>query len=624
MKKTLIASFILAAVVLGTALGTAPAGVGAQSMYFAGYNARPVWDKLPNVSVLQGQTITTSVQATDDNGDVLTYALVNGPANASFNPVTRIFTFTPAQNQLGSFPVIISASDRVNPATIGSFYVNVTNAFGHYQYAGGGDYDRYYNQAPYFTSTNSYYAASSGSEVNFVVQANDPEGQAVRYSVDGLPSGASFNAETRRFSWTPLRNQRGVYTLVFSATDGGATSVPFNVTIVVDGGVYNANPIALPQVPTTGYVGSVNYGYNTLAPVSSYYGNTTQPYFVTSPATLATAGTIFRYDARAISSQGRQLVYRLVVAPEGAYLNESTGAIAWAVPANAANDQQAQFTVTATDGYSAMATQSFTVAITGGRPTVTTIVNQSPRVSYVPAPQRSVDYTYNVASANRQTVSVVTGRTVVPTNYTYYGANAYGALTVPTTAVEVQVFNTAVRVNADRETIVSWDTSKPARGEVVFGYASQSRGADLNRTILNYDFTTGQLAGASTRHEASLGRLEIGRTYYLRVIARADNQTNISREIVFIPMTTENGQIQVQQRDGAASAIGTLGGFLTSGGFLFFLLLIVIGLIVYLIALNRPRAAHASEEGIPALHLRHEDADDHGDSRNHSNASAHH
>jgi hypothetical protein len=142
-------------------------------------------------------------------------------------------------------------------------------------------------------------------------------------------------------------------------------------------------------------------------------------------------------------------------------------------------------------------------------------------------------------------------------------------------------------VSAAKEMIVSWDTNKPTTGEVVFGYSSQTRGADLDRTILNYDFTTGQVGGSATRHEANLGKLSTNQTYYLRVISRADNQTDISREIVFIPMATSGGSIVIEQSEGAASAADSLGAFLVSGGFLSFLLLVIIGLIIYLIVLGR-------------------------------------
>jgi hypothetical protein len=275
------------------------------------------------------------------------------------------------------------------------------------------------------------------------------------------------------------------------------------------------------------------------------------------------------------------------------------------------------------------ATQTFVVTVQGGTPKVTTVSTPAKQVvRYVETAPVStiatnVSYVGEYYPTNGRVVTVSAGRVVPPTNYRYaaniydssYAANAYGAVAVlPASSVSIDTFNISVRVNTSKEMIVSWDTNKPTRGEVVFGYASQSRGSDLDRTILNYDFTTGELSKVGTRHEANLGRLSLDRTYYLRVVSRADNQTSISREIVFIPMASDDGRILIDQRDGAASATSSLGNFLVSGGFLFFLLLIVLGLIVYLIVISRRPYAYGVGGGSahnlhePELHIAHHDA----------------
>ncbi len=594
MKKSIRTSLVVGSLVLLTVITSAPALVGAQAYYNygTGYNARPYWNTVANMSVVQGQSLSASVQAIDENGDPLTYTLIQAPQGASFNSPSHLFTFTPNFNQLGSFPVTISATDGKSQPVNVTFYVNVSTDYGHSVYGGGDSYG-YYNQAPYFTNTNSYYVASSGSTLNFYVTAIDPEGQLIRYSASGLPAGASFNNENHQFTWTPISGQRGTYALTFYATDGNATSVPLNVSIVVDGGsanYYANNNQYYPNNQVVTQYSTNTYGYNTNA--NYYSGNGC---IASTPATYAIAGQTYIYAARACNANGYSTMYQLLVAPTGAMVDSQSGLVSWSVPANAVN-QDYQFVLSARTNYSSEPVlQKFAVTVSGGTPVVTTVNNpvrnvvryiQTPAAAPVaPAPTPVV---YYPTAINGQTVNVTAGRVVPPTNYQYYGATAYGAMApMPATAVDISTFNIAVRVSTDRQMIVTWDTNKPTRGEVVFGYSSQSRGPDLDRTILNYDFTTGQLSSLDTRHEANLGMLDLNRTYYLRVISRADNQTDISREIIFIPMTTQEGKIIVNQSEGAASASAALGNFLTSGGFLFFLLLIVIGLIVYLIMISR-------------------------------------
>ena len=73
-----------------------------------------------------------------------------------------------------------------------------------------------------------------GSALSFTVTATDPDGDAVVLSATDLPSGASFDAGTGEFSWTPLSGDAGSYSVTFSATDG-IDSVSESITIAVGG-----------------------------------------------------------------------------------------------------------------------------------------------------------------------------------------------------------------------------------------------------------------------------------------------------------------------------------------------------------------------------------------------------
>jgi polygalacturonase len=62
---------------------------------------------------------------------------------------------------------------------------------------------------------------AAGSLLQFTVVASTPAVDAkLRYSAANLPSGASFDAVTRTFSWTPSPRQAGVHTVTFTADDG--------------------------------------------------------------------------------------------------------------------------------------------------------------------------------------------------------------------------------------------------------------------------------------------------------------------------------------------------------------------------------------------------------------------
>src|SRR5688572_31136188 len=62
--------------------------------------------------------------------------------------------------------------------------------------------------------------------------ATDADSDALTYSTTQLPAGASFDATTRTFSWTPGYTAAGSYPVTFIVSDG-ALSDSEPITIVV-------------------------------------------------------------------------------------------------------------------------------------------------------------------------------------------------------------------------------------------------------------------------------------------------------------------------------------------------------------------------------------------------------
>jgi hypothetical protein len=75
---------------------------------------------------------------------------------------------------------------------------------------------------------------NEGEQLQFVVSASDPEGDMITYGASGLPTGATFNPDTRIFSWTPGYSQSGLYpNITFTASDGSLTT-PITIQINVN------------------------------------------------------------------------------------------------------------------------------------------------------------------------------------------------------------------------------------------------------------------------------------------------------------------------------------------------------------------------------------------------------
>ena len=89
------------------------------------------------------------------------------------------------------------------------------------------------NYPPVWTATIEDQSVDENRTLTFTVPAAaDTDGTVLTYSTDPLPAGASFNPETREFSWTPDYTQAGVYPIVFKVSDGeNVVSEEMSITV---------------------------------------------------------------------------------------------------------------------------------------------------------------------------------------------------------------------------------------------------------------------------------------------------------------------------------------------------------------------------------------------------------
>ncbi|MBU6214516.1 putative Ig domain-containing protein [Patescibacteria group bacterium] len=182
-------------------------------------NTPPTFSPISDQTVLEGQTLTFAVSATDPDGDALTYSASNLPAGALFDVATRTFTWTPSYGQAGNYTnVEFTVTDNGTPMMLDTELITIS--VGHV------------NRPPVFSPTGPQ-TASTTVPLLFTVSATDPDNDAVVLSASDLPSGSTFNPGTGVFSWTPTYNQSGVYAVNFIATDNGTPTIASSTLGVV-------------------------------------------------------------------------------------------------------------------------------------------------------------------------------------------------------------------------------------------------------------------------------------------------------------------------------------------------------------------------------------------------------
>ena len=185
-------------------------------------------NRIPTLGSIGSQTVnentlyTYQVTATDADVDVLTYTLLytRVPEWLFINSATGLITGTAPQVD-GNAPlsVIVEVSDSKSKATQ-NFVITVKNVV-----------TPPTNNAPVLAAIGNK-STDEGVPLNFVISANDPDGNSLTYSASNLPTGASFSGQT--FSWTPTFTQSGSYSVSFSVSDGNGGSDSETITITVN------------------------------------------------------------------------------------------------------------------------------------------------------------------------------------------------------------------------------------------------------------------------------------------------------------------------------------------------------------------------------------------------------
>lgn len=177
-------------------------------------NQAPTIDSSPVKTGKERETYSYEVEASDPDGDDLSYSLEVGPDFLSFdnNDSDNILTGKPGYDQSGEYEVEIKVTDGTASDTQ-SFTLTIEDV----------------NRAPSISSSPPT-SAVGGSKYEYVVNANDPDGDDITYSKTKGPDWLSMSGNT--LSGTPGNKVSGSFDITVKASDGEASdSQSFTVTV---------------------------------------------------------------------------------------------------------------------------------------------------------------------------------------------------------------------------------------------------------------------------------------------------------------------------------------------------------------------------------------------------------
>ncbi|GAA4439580.1 hypothetical protein GCM10023188_36070 [Pontibacter saemangeumensis] len=240
-------------------------------------NQPPLLGAIGNKTVNELIPLSFTAAATDDGlpDNNLRYSLTTGVPEASIDPRTGVFSWTPTEIQgPGNYTFTIKVSDGALTDEE-QIQVQVSEV----------------NQAPVLATVGNKVIGVGGT-LRFTLMGMDADVplQTLNYSANRLPSGASLDAMSGEFFWTPTTKQLGNHKINFRVSDGAAQmSETITVTVNNDAPVPPAPAISMFS-PTSGSAGAEVFitGSN-FVNVNTVAFNNTQALFTINSSSSITA-----------------------------------------------------------------------------------------------------------------------------------------------------------------------------------------------------------------------------------------------------------------------------------------------------------------------------------------------
>jgi uncharacterized repeat protein (TIGR01451 family) len=180
-------------------------------------NQAPVLENIRAQLIALGSPFSFTASATDPDGDNLSFSLPNPLAGATIDATSGELSWTPGIT--GTFDLTVNVTDDGFPSLSDEQTFSITV--------------HPVNLAPVLENIGDQLIAL-GSPFSFTVSATDPDGNSLTFSLENAPAGATMDANSGLFSWTP--NTVGTFNVTIKVTDDGipllTNEKTFSITVV--------------------------------------------------------------------------------------------------------------------------------------------------------------------------------------------------------------------------------------------------------------------------------------------------------------------------------------------------------------------------------------------------------
>ncbi|KAF7781594.1 hypothetical protein PRUB_b0870 [Pseudoalteromonas rubra] len=180
-------------------------------------NDAPVISGTPDSSVVHNTVYSFTPQASDIDGDALTFAITNQPVWAQFDTATGTLSGTPSRDDEGLYSnIVISVTDGTAQTALSAFEIDV----------------QFVNNQP--IANNMDIVVNEDGTTSFVADASDEDGDSVTVSIERQPVSGLLVLQGNTFTYTPFGNFNGLDSFSYIANDGSLDSAAGEVKITIN------------------------------------------------------------------------------------------------------------------------------------------------------------------------------------------------------------------------------------------------------------------------------------------------------------------------------------------------------------------------------------------------------
>ncbi|HUP81354.1 MAG TPA: putative Ig domain-containing protein, partial [Pirellula sp.] len=239
-------------------------------------NHGPTISSIAANAVTLGVAYRYNVNATDIDGDTLSYSLEKSPIGMSIDAFLGAIRWTPTEAQLGPQEIIVKVMDPQGASSSQRFTVTVRGS----------------NLPPEISSV-PITTAAIGRVYSYAVRASDPEGSPLTYSLITRSGDMSIDS-TGVVRWTPTVGELAITKVTIGVTDSHGSSTEQSYSIVPTN--------AVPNLP---------------------------PVITSLPILAATVNQPYQYRVTATDPDGGPIRFAFLDVPVGMTIDKNTGVINW-------------------------------------------------------------------------------------------------------------------------------------------------------------------------------------------------------------------------------------------------------------------------------------------------------